>query len=68
MTKRRNAKTGDYRLRWGRRLLHCSSRADAKKSAEYFVRAGATEVEIQERYPSGNWITTDIVSRLSLIE
>lgn len=58
--------TGSYRLRWGKRLLHCSSRTDAKKSAEHFIRAGAKEIEIQERYPSGTWVTTDIVMRTSL--
>lgn len=61
-------KTGDIRLKWGRRIMPSATVADAKKSAEFFVRAGATEVEIQERYPSGTWITTHIVSRLSLLD
>jgi hypothetical protein len=58
--------TGDIRLKWKRRLMPSASLADAKKDAEFFVRAGALEVEIQERYPSGAWVTTHIVTRNSL--
>jgi hypothetical protein len=57
---------GDIRLKWDRRLMPSASLADAKKSAEFFIRAGAKEIEIQERYPSGTWITTHILNRNSL--
>ena len=58
--------TGSWRVKAGRRVLHATSRSNAKTSATYFIKAGAKEVEIQERYPSGTWITTDIVTLSSL--
>lgn len=66
MGKRKTKNVGDWRIKDGRRILHCFGRADAKKQATFFITAGAKEIEIQERYPSGTWVTTDIVNRNSL--
>jgi hypothetical protein len=53
------------------RVLQPSSRAvashnetlkDAKKSAAYWISAvGPTTLEIQERFPSGKWVTVQVV-------
>lgn len=58
-------KPGAVRLKIGRILVPCDDLADAKKSAAYFIKTGAREVEIQELYPSGTWTSTHIVDRNS---
>ena len=55
--------TGSYRTRSPARGLvtHAKDLAEARKDARYFVKAGATKIEIQERYPSGSWVTIETV-------
>jgi hypothetical protein len=57
--------TGAYRTRSPARGLvaHAESLAEARKDARYFVKSGASKIEIQERFPSGRWTTIETIER-----
>jgi len=40
---------------------HAETLKDARTDAAYFTRASSTTVEIQERFPSGKWVTVEVV-------
>ena len=60
--------TGSYRVLQSstRRVAsHSDSLRDARVDADYWIKAGAKSMEIQERFPSGKWVTVDTVTRES---
>ena len=44
---------------------HSDSLREARVDAEYWIKAGAKSMEIQERFPSGKWVTVETVTRES---
>lgn len=60
--------TGSYRVfqPTGRRVAeHAETLQEARKSAEYWVKAVGGTFEIQRRFPSGTWTVVDVVGRKS---
>jgi len=42
---------------------HADTQQDARKAAAFWVKASAGPFEIQERLPSGSWITVETISK-----
>ena len=56
--------TGSYRVvqpSTRRVASHADSLRAARTDAEYWIKAGARSMEIQERFPSGKWVTVEVV-------
>ena len=45
---------------------HVKTLREARKDAAYFLAAGAKKIEIQERFPSGQWITIEEAVRFKI--
>lgn len=59
-------KVGSYRVRSaksGHVASHVDSRGAARKEARFWVRFSGGAMEIQERFPSGTWVTVETVKR-----
>lgn len=57
--------TGSFRVfqPGSRRVaVHTETLAEARKDAAYWAKATGSPIEIQERFPSGKWVTRESVS------
>jgi hypothetical protein len=58
----RAKRTGTFRVLAGRSVAsHDDKLGDARKSAAYWTAAVGSRMEIQERFPSGKWVTVETV-------